>query len=67
MKETIRDFHGNIIATIEDASNGDLIARDFIGNIIGRYDKHCNVTREFSGRIIGPGNQLGVIIGMNKK
>ena len=34
MKQQIRNFNGQIIGSIEDSYNGDLIARDFHGNII---------------------------------
>lgn len=67
MKQQIRNFNGQIIGSIEDSYNGDLIARDFHGNILGRYDKHCDVTRDFHGNIICKGNQVGMLIGMNNK
>ena len=61
--EPVRDFSGKIIAWVEEKSNGDVYVREFSGMILGHYDKACDVTREFSGRIIAQGNQIGMLIG----
>ncbi len=61
-RETIRDFSGRIIAYYEHQSNGDIVVRAFNGMILGKYDKQCDVTRDFYGRIITRGCVLGLLI-----
>ena len=60
--EPIRDFSGKIIAWYDYQSNGDIIVRNFTGNILGRYDKAMDVTRNFTGNIIARGNAIGMLI-----
>ena len=67
-KQTIRDFYGRILGTIEDTGNGNQTARDFYGRILGTYDSKLNVTRDFYGRILNQGNTLsGLIYQANEK
>lgn len=61
-KETIRDFYGWILGTIETASNGEQTARDFYGRILGTYSPKTNTTRDFYGRIVAQGNTLSALI-----
>ena len=62
-KQTIRDFYGRIIGTIEtDSITGDQTARDFYGRILGRWDKKQDVTRDFYGRVLMQGNGLSGLI-----
>lgn len=56
MKEAIRKFDGTIIGWVETDSSGNQIVRDFIGTILGKYDKQCDVTRKFDGTVIARGN-----------
>lgn len=55
MKETIRDFYGKIIGTIEDTPDRKIV-RDFYGKQLGYYDKKQNVTKDFYGKIIARGD-----------
>lgn len=61
-KQTIRDFYGRILGTIETDDKGDQTARDFYGRILGTYQAKLNVTRDFYGRIIAQGNTLSGLI-----
>ena len=62
MRKTIKDFYGKIIGSLEDVSNGDIIARDFYGKILGRYDAKTNTTKDFYGKIIGTGDLTSSLI-----
>lgn len=55
-KEAIREFSGKIIGWVETDNNGNQLVRNFIGNIIAKYDSNMNVTRDFLGNIISRGN-----------
>ena len=67
-KQTIRDFYGRIIGTLETVHDnnprydGDVTARDFYGRILGYYRKQRNVTTDFYGRIIGSGDLTSGLI-----
>lgn len=65
-KETIRDFRGVILGTVETDSNGNKTARDFYGNILGHYRKDINMTTDFYGRFLGSGDFVVSLI-YNKK
>ena len=62
MKETIREFNGKIRGYIETEGNGNQIARDFYGRIVGKYDANEDVTRDFYGRILTRGNTVVSLI-----
>ena len=64
--EPVRDFSGRIIAFEEHLPNGDIQVRAFSGMILGRYDKACNVTRDFYGRILAQGDCHGMLFGREK-
>ena len=66
-KQTITDFYGRILGTVEIESNGDKTARDFYGNILGHYKKSQNVTTDFYGRPLGSGDFVVSLIHNNKK
>lgn len=61
-RETIKDYYGKILGTIEEMPNGDKVAHDFYGRILGRYDKRMNCTKDFYGRIIGTGDATSKLI-----
>ena len=61
-RETIKDFYGKIIGSIEELPNGDRIAKDFYGKILGRYCKAQGVTKDFYGRIIGTGDATSKLV-----
>ena len=61
-RETIKDFHGEIIGSVDGGFNGDRIAKDFYGKILGRFDKRQNVTKDNYGRIIGTGDATSKLV-----
>ena len=67
MREAIRDRHNKVLGYMEEMPNGDIQLRDFYMNVIGRYDKGMDVTRDFYGNIKFKGNQLSMLLGMNMK
>jgi hypothetical protein len=60
--EYFRDAHYRIIGSIETESNGKQIARDARYNRVGDYDPILDQTRDGHYQIIGPGNQLSLLI-----
>lgn len=64
-KQYIKDFYGRVIGSLEELSNGDIIAKDFHGRVKGKYKKSDNTTRDFYGRVIARGNQLGMLLNSN--
>jgi len=64
--QTIKDWQNHIIGYIETFDNGDKKALDFYRRILGRYIKKSNITRDFYGKIIGRGDQCGLLIGINE-
>lgn len=67
MTETIRDFYGKILGTVEEQSSGDKIARDFYGKILGYYRKKTNMTTDFYGKILGKGDSVVSLIYRSQK
>lgn len=63
--ETIRDFYGKKIGTIETDGSGNKTVRDFYGKILGHYKKDRNVTTDFYGKVIAKGDCCGMLIGRN--
>ncbi len=63
-REIIKDFSGRIIGYLDEQSNGDIIAKDAGGRILGRYDRGLNVTKDAYGKILFKGNMAGSLIGM---
>jgi hypothetical protein len=59
MNTPIRDGKLKIIGYHETSSKTREILRDRTGQILGRFERDTNVTRDASGKIIGRGlNQL---------
>ena len=56
MRNNIKDFYGAVIGYVDELPNGDAVAHDRYGKILGSYNKAGNVTRYFYGRIIATGN-----------
>lgn len=61
----IKDEYGRIIGFIEELDNGDKIAKDFYGRILGKYHKDTNKTHDFYGRIVGKGDVSSGLIWEN--
>ena len=61
----IKSNHKTIIIDTPDLANAledAVIARDFYGKNLGRYDKKLDVTKDFYGRIISTGNTASALI-----
>ena len=55
-KEPVREFGGKIIGWVETDADGNQEVRNFIGEIVSRYDAKIKVTRDFYGNILTQGN-----------
>lgn len=62
MRETIRDFYGTIVGYLDHESNGDIVAKDFGGRILGRYCKSDDTTRDFYNKILYRGNMAPALL-----
>lgn len=58
----IKDFYGKTIAFVYEDSNGNKTLKDFYGKVVGKYDKHANVTKDFYGRIVAHGDALMILL-----
>lgn len=60
--EALRDAEGRVIGTLDD--QGEQVSlRDGLGRVAGTYDKRFNSTRDSSGRVVGTGNLLTMLLG----
>lgn len=64
-KQVLRDPLGQILGTIESDSKGNLKLKDYVGKLLGTYDKRTNTTRNYLGQLVGTGNLLTTLL--NKK
>lgn len=62
MKEAIKDWQGKILGFVETDSSGNKVLRNFAGQILGKYDKSLNVTRDFYGRQVAKGDCLMTLL-----
>lgn len=67
MEQPIRDFYGRILGYIETKPNGDKVLRNFYKQILGKYNKATDTTRDFYGRIIAKGDQLSMLLTYKNK
>ena len=65
-RETIKSSSFIILGYLDTESNGDVVARDSSGRIVGYYKKRNNTTTDFSGRILYYGNCAVALIIMSK-
>lgn len=61
-KQVIKDAYGVILGSIATDRNGDQVAYDFYGMIVGRYNAKLNTTYDKWGRIVSIGNTLSALI-----
>ena len=62
MREPIMNFSRQILGYIETKPNGDKVATDFGGRILGYYRKSSNTTTDFYGRILYYGDMVSSFI-----
>lgn len=62
-REVLRDGRGTVIGVLERQGLVDkVLLRDARGTILGSYEARSNTTRDASGKIIGKGNLLMILI-----
>ena len=65
-KVPVRDWTGKILGFIETDDQGNKVIYNFYNQILGKYDKKLDVTKDFYGRLIAKGDQSSMLIGMNQ-
>lgn len=60
--ETISTFGGVILGYLEHQNNGDIIVKNFYRQILGKYEKSTNTTRNFYGQILYRGNMAAALL-----
>ena len=64
-RETVKAYSGIILGYLDNDYNGDVVAKDSCGRILGYYRKSRNVTTDETGRILFYGN-CAVALVINK-
>lgn len=62
MTEDLRDKTGKLIGRIHTLSNNKLEIRNASGRKLGTYDPGTNQTRDHTGRLVGKGNLLTMLL-----
>lgn len=61
-QDNIRNKSGRIIGSIMTQSNGRQVFRDRTGKLLGTYEPQSNITRDYTGKVVGRGNILAFLI-----
>lgn len=61
--QILRDASGKEVARIVKVKN-NFILKDPTGRELGRYDENSSITKDRNGRVVGRGNLLSHLIGM---
>ena len=62
MAQDLRDNTGKLIGRIHTLSNDKLEIRNASGRKLGTYDPGTNQTRDHTGRLVGKGNLLTMLL-----
>ena len=62
MKEEIKNRNFRLLGYIETKSNGDRVATNTYGKILGYYRKGTNTTTDFMGGIIAIGDVCSYLV-----
>jgi hypothetical protein len=62
MAEDLRDRTGKLIGRIHSLSNGKLEIRNAAGRKLGTYDPDTNQTKDHTGKLVGKGNLLTMLL-----
>lgn len=62
MRNNIKDFYGAVIGYVDVSANGDAIAHDRYGKILGSYKKSSDVSFDFYGRALGYGDMMSSLV-----
>ena len=66
-KVPVKAVTGHILGWIEeDTVTGNKTVRDFYGRILGKYEKHLDLTRDFYGKIIARGDHSSMLLNLKK-
>ena len=65
MRDYIRAWDGRVIGSYDTDTSGRITLRDFNGRILGKFDPKENLTRDFSGKVVGTGNILAMLLSNN--
>ena len=60
--QELRDPHGKLLGKIRSASSGKLEGRDATGRLKGSYDPKSDTTRDATGKLVGKGNLLSMLV-----
>jgi hypothetical protein len=63
--QILRDASGKEIGRIVKVKN-ILILKDAAGRELGRYDENSSITKDRNGKIVGRGNLLSHLIGLDQ-
>jgi hypothetical protein len=61
-QDNIRNKSGKVIGSIMTQSNGRQVFRDRTGKLLGTYEPQSNITRDYTGKVVGRGNILAFLI-----
>lgn len=61
MRETICDFYGSVIGYLDDDGR-EIVARDFYGKVLGKYNRSDNTTRDYYGKVLYKGNMAAALL-----
>lgn len=61
-RNVIKDFYGRIIGFQDTQPNGDIIAKNEYGKILGRYDAKMKMTKTENGKIVSRGDTTSALI-----
>jgi YD repeat-containing protein len=59
----LRDEQGHLLGVIEQLADGNRLARDPQGRLLGGYNARANATRDRTGRLVGEGDLLALLLG----
>lgn len=62
MTETIKEYSGRILGTIETDGRGNKTVKSYGGRILGYYDASQDVTKEYGGRILFHGDMASALL-----
>ena len=66
MKIAIKEFSGRIVGYLEKCPNGDIIAKNYSRQILGRYRASDNKTVDFYGKILYQGDMSQALLVLYK-
>jgi len=62
LRVPIKDWRGKILGFTETDTCGNIILRNFHGQILGKYNKQLDITQDFYGRQVAKGNCIMMLL-----